>query len=221
MIGLNKLGTAITVIIALTLTALFLEILYVVWRHHRFRFRRCNDSDSGSEKHILHFLCCKHKSRVQVEPQETSLPTSSSSPPELGEQVMKWQCLYGPSRVLFTIKEEEREGLDSENCSSADSVLKTKRACYTATATTATESAGGGGNVEEVAVAIELNETTPFSTPCASPPYFTPSSSPTRELGNRNGCLILQSAPENQEPVTVFSKSNQQKDIQADTVIHL
>ncbi|KAF7804238.1 putative transmembrane protein [Senna tora] len=148
MIGLNKLGTAITVIIALTLTALFLEILYVLWR-------RRND-DLGTQKLLHYFVCCKHKSLVRVEPQEPSLPcTSSSSTPELAEQVMKWQCLYGPSRVLFTIKEEEREGFDADHSDAA--------------------------KLEQV---IQL---TPFSTPCASPPYFTPSSSPTPHFGNANG----------------------------------
>lgn len=136
---------------------------------------------------------------------------------------MKWQCLYGPSRVLFTIKEEEREGFDSENCSSAEIVLKTKRACYTTTtaATTATESGCRGGNVEEVAVTIDLSETTPFSTPCASPPYFTPSSSPSRELGNGKDCRMIQSAPEKDEAVTVFPESQQhvmKEDIKMDQI---
>lgn len=182
MIGLNKLGTAITVIIALTLAALLLEILYLFWRHHRLRRRP--HSDPVTHKQVLHFLCWKRKSRV--EPQRTSPPTSASSPPELAEQVIKWQCLHGPSRVLFTIKEEDREGLDSENFSSAESMVKTRRVCCAA----ATAGSGGGdGSVEEVEVIIE---TTPFSTPCASPPYFTPSSSPVRESGNGNGCLMTQ-----------------------------
>ncbi|KAI9110558.1 hypothetical protein K1719_018424 [Acacia pycnantha] len=79
MVGLNKLGTAITVIISLTLAALFLEILYLLWRRHSLRRR--THSDPETDKQLLHFLCWKRKSRV--EPQRTSPPTSSSSPPKL------------------------------------------------------------------------------------------------------------------------------------------
>jgi hypothetical protein len=38
---------------------------------------------------------------------------------------------------------------------------------------------------DEVVVMVEelLNETTPYSTPCATSPYYTPQSSPTRGNG--------------------------------------
>ncbi|KAK4272681.1 hypothetical protein QN277_021200 [Acacia crassicarpa] len=196
MVGLHKLGIVITAIISLTLAALCLEILYLLWRRHGLRRR--THSDPGTHKQLLHFLCWKRKSRV--EPQRNSPPTSSSSPPELAEQVIKWQCVHGPSRVLFTIKEEDREGLDSDNFSSAETVVKTKSVCYAAAAA---ESGGGDESVEEVEVMID---TTPFSTPCASPPYFTPSSSPVLEVGNGNGCLVMQTPTAKQEPL---SKSRQ------------
>ncbi|XP_061359452.1 uncharacterized protein LOC133303551 [Gastrolobium bilobum] len=168
--GLNKLGTAITVITAITLAALAAEIIYVVWRRRQML-----------------------RPRVRVEPQEASLQSSSSSTEErereleleLEQQVMKLQCLYGPSRVLFTIKEEEREGLDSENGSSAEcSAVKNPTAVKTSS------SFSEAMAVDEVAVSVEellvLKETTPFSTPCASPPYYTPNSSPTREAFKDN-----------------------------------
>ncbi|KAI4300569.1 hypothetical protein L6164_033934 [Bauhinia variegata] len=101
---------------------------------------------------------------------------------------MKWQCLYGPSRVLFTIKEEEeREVFESEYSASApadiefESVVKANKVYFS-------ESVSVVGRVEpslseeEVAVTMELTDTTPFSTPCGSPPYYTPSSSPLREV---------------------------------------
>lgn len=164
MMGLNKVGTGITVIVALTLTALSLEIMYLLWRRRR------------------RFMCCKGKSSVGVEPQEASVAVSTSTTSEVtDEDVLKWHYLYGVSRVLFTIKEEEREGLESLE-------------------------------LEEIAVAVELKDnTTPFSTPCASPPYFTPSASPTRDSGNGNasGWLVVQ-----QDNITPFSDTNQQKDIQ-------
>jgi hypothetical protein len=39
-----------------------------------------------------------------------------------------------------------------------------------------------------------LNETTPYSTPCATSPYYTPQSSPTRGNGwtwNENGLVSV------------------------------
>ncbi|KAK7268081.1 hypothetical protein RIF29_20767 [Crotalaria pallida] len=110
MIGLNKLGVTLTVILAVTLTALAVEIIYLLWRRRQ-----------------------RYRPRGRIEPQEASLSCSSSSPRErereleldleleleLEHQVMKFRHVYGPSRVLFTINEEEREGLESENGGSA------------------------------------------------------------------------------------------------------
>ncbi|KAK7278723.1 hypothetical protein RJT34_23759 [Clitoria ternatea] len=151
--GLNKLGTAITVITAVTLVALAAEIAYVLWQRRQ-----------------------RLRPRVRVEPREASLQCSSSSPTErereveleLEQQVIKFQCLNGPSRVLFTIKEEEREGAESENGSSTECSAVKKRAWL---------------SDADVVLAVEelYSETTPFSTPCASPPYFTPYASPSRE----------------------------------------
>ncbi|KAI9122367.1 hypothetical protein K1719_007056 [Acacia pycnantha] len=211
MVGLHKLGAIITAIISLTIAALFLEILYLLWRRHSLR--RHTHSDPGTHKQLLHYLCWKRKSRVQ--PQRTSPPTSSSSPPELAEQVIKWQCVHGPSRILFTIKEEDREGLDSDNFSSTETVVKTKRVCYAATAAAA-ESGGGDESVEEVEVMID---TTPFSTPCASPPYFTPSSSPVLEVGNGNGCLVMQIPTAKQEALSKSRQDFIREDVQVDQVL--
>lgn len=99
---------------------------------------------------------------------------------------MKWQCLHGPSRVLFTIKEEEREGFDSDLFSSAD----IKRVCHSHS----DEYDHDHSLVDEV-VAVVI-DTSPFSTPCASPPYFTPSSSPLRDVQpNAEACITQDSLP--------------------------
>ncbi|ESW17794.1 hypothetical protein PHAVU_007G269000 [Phaseolus vulgaris] len=157
MMGLSKLGTAIMAVTAVTLVALAAEIVYVLWQR-RERLRP----------------------RVRVEPQEPSHHCSTSSSPseddvdlELEQHVMKWHCLNGPSRVLFTIKEEDREEVESDNGNGSSVECNKKRWVSERVA------------VDEVAVAIAveelLNETTPFSTPCASPPYYTPNASPSHE----------------------------------------
>ncbi|KAG5151023.1 hypothetical protein JHK84_027495 [Glycine max] len=154
-------------ITAVTLVALFAEIVYVLWQRRQ-----------------------RLRPRVRVEPQEASLQCSStsSSPSndddvelELEQHVMKWQqCLNGngPSRMLFTIKEEEREEVESDNGNGlSEECKKSARACLDNERVAV---------VDEVVVAVEelllLDETTtPFSTPCASPPYYTPYASPSRE----------------------------------------
>jgi hypothetical protein len=95
------------------------------------------------------------------------------------DDIIKWQALFGSSRLLFTIEEEEREGLDSETTYSsfAEKEVKTTTNVYL-------EECYGVPDVAVTVVSIEVDEeysTTPFETPCASPPYYTPSPSPTRE----------------------------------------
>lgn len=165
MMGLNKLATAITVITAVTIAALIAEIAYVLWQRRR-RFRP----------------------PARVEPQEATPPCSSSpsSPAQtetdLDLELEKWQSLHGPSRALFTIKEEEREGVESETGSSVEcsAVVVMKDTAVVSASLIETMAVE---DPHEVTVAIGglVIETTPFSTPCASPAFFTPDASPSRE----------------------------------------
>jgi hypothetical protein len=173
MMGLNKFGATITILTAVTLTALAVEILYVLFkRRHRLR------------------------PRVRAEPLEPSLPISSTSSQderereqeldeELENHIAKYRCHYGPSRVLFTIKEEEREGVESENGSECSSVVTVKKALAVRNTRLNENFVVVDDDDDEVVVMVEelLNETTPYSTPCATSPYYTPQSSPTRGNG--------------------------------------
>ena len=104
----------------------------------------------------------------------------NSSAPEIGDDddVLKLhEEAYGPSRLLFTIKEEEEAADGQDRLDRDDQKIGTN-----------VESESGGDDVAEKAVVLEVesdDEVTPFSTPCASPPYFTPSPSPTRDELNR------------------------------------
>lgn len=101
------------------------------------------------------------------------------------------QGLYGPSRLLFTIKEEEEadhnhhershssdgpERLDDGRDESDDH----DRTAKAVTISNTVVSASGTDFNDDVAVAV-LDDATPFSTPCGSPPYYTPPPSPSRE----------------------------------------
>ncbi|ONI24012.1 hypothetical protein PRUPE_2G218900 [Prunus persica] len=78
------------------------------------------------------------------------------------DEVFKWQqALYDVSlSVLFTIEEEEERRAEKE-VKTATTVLL---------------------DVAVMVMSVEVDDrTTPFSTPCASLPYYTPSPSPDRE----------------------------------------
>lgn len=154
-------------------------------------------------KELLYFFCWKNQSRIEpAGAPSPALPVSSpatqSRQPESEEDLdAKWKqaVLYGHARFLFTIKEEEERELhggDTPNHPSAGADRqRTKRVsleeCF---AGDGVESDGvlTADNQEIEAVAIDVNDDekmvfnlTPFSTPCASPPYYTPSPSPGRD----------------------------------------
>ncbi|KAL5067601.1 hypothetical protein RYX36_018488 [Vicia faba] len=166
MMGLNNFGTTITILTAVTLTALAVEILYVLYKRR-----------------------LKLRPRIRAEPQEQpSLPPSSPDQrereleEELEQHIAKWQCINGESRVLFTIKEEDREGVDSESGSLTEcSVVTVKRAVAVAVGNTRL-SESGNVVVEDDEVVLEVEELLNKTTPCATP-YYTPLSSPTRGNG--------------------------------------
>lgn len=112
------------------------------------------------------------KNRCRIEPQDAR-PLPHLTVPDI-DDVLKWQELFGASRALFTIREEEeeREGLESENIEAT-----TKRVCQLE------ELYEGSDSVAQVEVTVKVEDdaTTPFSTPCGSPPYYTPLPSPARD----------------------------------------
>ncbi|XP_021289655.1 uncharacterized protein LOC110420602 [Herrania umbratica] len=197
----TKLETALVVIFATCLLAFIIELVYVLWRKRRFRQRSIVSGGNGSvdsefsnspfyaasSKELLYFFCWKNQpARVEpssgvVSPAPTEAPTASDSEAATVEadddELAKWQAAYGPVRILYTIKEEEREGADSvENSADQTEVKSDNRVCLRDRFSGPVEVA------DDVAVVVDVEEATPFSTPCASPPYFTPSPSPGRDV---------------------------------------
>lgn len=188
MSGVSNLGKALTVIFIFSVIALLSELLYVLWRRRIIFRHHCdppqpavenqpetvftsNISPNPSKKDLLYFLCLGTQSRVEP---DGSAPTRRAEGSVEDDDVeiidlYKLREMYGPSRLLFTIKEEEKEDLESEKSTTKSRNLS--------------QSFGEAGAVPEVVVTIEEGiEETPFSTPCDSPLYFTPSASPVHHV---------------------------------------
>ncbi|TYI32889.1 hypothetical protein ES332_A04G093700v1 [Gossypium tomentosum] len=180
----TKLGIALLVIFTTCLFALLLELVYVLQRK-RQPLIVSGGPGLISSKELLYFFCCKNKP-TRVEPSSGVVSTTSTEAATAADseaatmeeeeyELAKWHEVYGQSRVLYTIKEGEREGADSVETSSGQSETKSeKRVCLS-------------GRVEmpnDVAVVVDVGEeeATPFSTPISSPSYFTPSPSPGRDV---------------------------------------
>ncbi|KAK0584874.1 hypothetical protein LWI29_020062 [Acer saccharum] len=195
MNGLTKLGTVLTVVFSVTILALVFELIYVLWRNRVFRRRSDPESPSDpfyitpSKEQLLYFFCWKNPSRVEPSVTPGVLEHPGGAEVVDDDELAKWQQgMYGPSRFLFTIKEEEREGTETETENEATRI---KTVCVDDKAEDDSESclseAVGVNNVI-VRVVVDQEETTPFSTPCASPPYYTPSPSPTRDKYSPGNC---------------------------------
>lgn len=183
MIALSKLGSVLTVLFAVSVVAILAQLFCVLRRRRRIRRQSLSGEENSlynPSKELFYFFCWKNQSRI--EPQGAPSPSPPLHEGETTEvdDVLKWRGLYmyGPSRFLFTIEEEEREGVDSENCSSSEKGTKKSTRAITE------ERVGVSSSLPVVAVAVtvDVDEATPFSTPCASPPYYTPLPSPTREV---------------------------------------
>ncbi|KAG8374033.1 hypothetical protein BUALT_Bualt11G0088900 [Buddleja alternifolia] len=205
--GLSKLGTALAIIFAISLAALFAELFYILWRRRVFRRHSGGSGDeistnSSSEsifasvaasKELLYFLCVRSHSRDSSIASNTAindLDSNDQSDMEVIDiDLLTIQGMFGPPRFLFTIKEEEREDMESSaEKSLCEKELKKKKIndddgdrdrvsleeCFKAVEDPSAAAAA--------AVEIEVDDATPFSTPCDSPLFFTPSSSPVQEV---------------------------------------
>ncbi|KAL1541437.1 hypothetical protein AAHA92_25660 [Salvia divinorum] len=207
--ALSNLGISLVIIFAIALLAIFAQVFYVLWRRLAFRRRtsaassggdgisRYSSSESTPSKELLYFFCV----RPQLDLDRSS-PTAISGGVDgrnsnhesdvevIDIDLFKIQGAFGPPRFLFTIKEEEREGTESPvkttPCPGEEEAKET----------VGDEKRGGVSlgecfrSAEETAMEVRIDdrsvddEATPFSTPCASPLYFTPTASPVHAVVN-------------------------------------
>lgn len=209
--GLSKLGIVLTVVFGISLLALLAELFYVLWRRRVFlrqantvrgddEVSRHSSSEStfssvSSSKELLYFFCVRPQFCLQQESpaahdtRVNDLNSNQQSDVEVIDiDLLKVQGMFGPPRFLFTIKEEEREDLESpaakSMCPVAEGEVRERNIDGESRTTVSLEECFKAAEEAETVVEIDdggAYDRTPFSTPCASPVYFTPSASPIHE----------------------------------------
>ncbi|WZZ29528.1 uncharacterized protein LOC106377558 [Brassica napus] len=141
------------------LLAVLLLFLLIFFAELSYIFCRPSPSPASKEVLLQFFTCCK-KNQSRVEPtgtvsirmEEDNGVAAATEEEEDVAAVDKWRV----SRLLFTIEEDDLEMEDDDD---------------------------DDGELVRVDIPVECSrEPTPFLTPCDSPPYFTPSPSPCRNV---------------------------------------
>ncbi|KAM0845980.1 hypothetical protein ACQ4PT_055991 [Festuca glaucescens] len=125
---LSRLGVGLTVVSALLLLALAAELYYLLVHKRRQRRRAAAISDaasspSSSSRELLQLFCFKKtpalaSTTYAQEPRAGDAEAVEEDDDDDGDdtvegQLMRMGSLVGPSRLLFTIKEETKEDLES------------------------------------------------------------------------------------------------------------
>ncbi|KAI3696850.1 hypothetical protein L6452_29434 [Arctium lappa] len=166
----GKLATALTVVFIVSVVILVAELLYVLCCRLQYTHNHISGDPSSSfssNKQFLYFFCLKPQTRVEPSGAPTQNPDGSSPDDEMID-VFKLLEANGRSRVLCTIKEDDRE--DGERVSLQECLES--------------EAAATVGVVEEVELTVDgdvEDVKTVFSSPCESPMFFTPVGSPARD----------------------------------------
>ncbi|KFK38529.1 hypothetical protein AALP_AA3G126000 [Arabis alpina] len=156
MHALTNSGAVLLAVLLFFLIILIAELSYIFCR------RRTGTLPSPASKEVLLqlFMCCKKiKNQSRIEPTGTvSIQAQEDDAPAMEEEDVAVADKWRVSRLLFTIEEEDLENDDDDVVSTEDGELR-------------------------VDIPVEFSgEPTPFLTPCDSPPYFTPSPSPGRDI---------------------------------------
>ena len=199
MRSLSSVGLGLSIVFGCLLLALVAELYYLLWWKRRLTSTEMEDDLSGPARELLYMHCwkkpCTLSSRA-LNPQELCssdriTDTQMLEPHQshqlqmdrnkdfllkpFGEdnntmeaELMTLHDLSGPPRFLFTIKEETKEDLESEDGKSRDDKsVKGSRS----------------RSLSDLLLTVE----TPFLTPLASPPFFTPPLTPMDSFYDNHG----------------------------------
>ncbi|XP_074578177.1 uncharacterized protein LOC141834732 [Curcuma longa] len=193
MRNLSSLGIGLSLVSGFLFLALVAELYYVFWWKKKNRANRgTEDGDYKSfsaEDLFLPLFCWRKPSSMSSaasNPQEISNPLKPIEEDDdtVEPELMRLQGLAGLPRFLFTIKEETREELESEDSRS--------------------RKGSRGRSLSDLFVA----SSTPFFTPLTSPPFFAPPLTPMFESSGEEEFIKMWSSP---PPKFKFLKDAEEK----------
>lgn len=181
MASFSGLGICLSLVFGCLLLALVAELYYLLWWKKRITNREIEYDYSNYAKELFYIFCWKRpaplssSSTQQLSVRDPVPNGHDEQDPELGSgkdlllkafgeegvesELMRLHNLAGPPRFLFTIKEETKEDLESDDGKSKGDRSRT---------------ASRTRSLSDVLVAID----TPFLTPLASPPLKSPTFNP-------------------------------------------
>ncbi|EEF30077.1 uncharacterized protein LOC8268261 [Ricinus communis] len=181
MKSLSSVGLGLSIVFACLLLALVAELYYLLWWKRRITNREIGDDYSSPARELFYMFCLKKPSSLRhsqelcssvritdtlvhhEEDSELNLNTSKDflfkpfGDDPVETELMRLNSISGPPRFLFTIIEETKEDLESEDGKSR---------------------ADNKGSRSRSLSDLILNMETPYLTPLASPPFFTPPLTP-------------------------------------------
>ncbi|KAI4352105.1 hypothetical protein L6164_006389 [Bauhinia variegata] len=203
MKSLSSVGLGLSVVFGCLLLALVAEVYYLLWWKKRITNRDIESDYRSPVKELFYMFCWKRPSSLRhsaLNPGElcNSMRISETlvHNPEgqfqsqannkdfvfkpfgqdsMEEEYMRQHDLSGPPRFLFTIVEETKEDLESEDAKSrGDLSGKGSR----------------GRSLNDLLFTVE----TPYLTPMASPPFFTPPLTPMAHYNHHGFNPLFESA---------------------------
>ncbi|CAK7325669.1 unnamed protein product [Dovyalis caffra] len=155
MKSLSSVGLGLSIVFACLLLALVAELYYLLW------WKRRNSQELCSSVRITDTLV-HHEQESQLNINTSKdLLLRPFSDDNVETELIRLHSLSGPPRFLFTIVEETKEDLESEDGRSKGD---NKSAI-----------ASGSRSLSDLLLTVE----TPYLTPLASPPFFTPPLTPS------------------------------------------
>ncbi|XP_022744452.1 uncharacterized protein LOC111295282 [Durio zibethinus] len=189
MKSLSSVGLGLSIVFGCLLLALVAELYYLLWWKKRLTSRDIENDYSNPARELFYMFCWKRSSPMThsaLNPQEIRMTEEQQShrlhlhsskdllfkpfdDHGMENELMVLHGLSGPPRFLFTIIEETKEDLESEEAKSkSDNKSRV---------------GSRGRSLSDLLLTVE----TPYLTPLASPPFFTPPLTPMDACYNQQG----------------------------------